>query len=231
VARARARLVTMKASWQGSIRSCGAAALAVLLIAGTVSAQARGPGQGPGQGAGPDRPPGPGAGPFAGAGRGGPGAMLEDSLSGPGPIELLLGRRDALGLSEAQVRDLERIAASLRRQNAPLIRELLERRRQLQPLIGMRPRDMAPAQRALIARHAERARPIIQQVQRNNARAMNRVGQVLTVPQKQQLRTWLQQPELHDAAPGDQQRLRMRGPGGLDGAGGAGRPDDGATPP
>jgi hypothetical protein len=156
--------------------------------------------------------------------------MLEDSLSGPGPIELLLGRRDALGLSEAQVRDLEDIAASLRRQNAPLIRELLERRRQLQPLIGMRPRDMAPAQRALFARHAERARPIIQQVQRNNARAMNRVGQVLTVPQKQQLRTWLQQPELHNAAPGAQQRLRMRGPGGLDGAGGPGRPDDGASP-
>jgi Spy/CpxP family protein refolding chaperone len=223
----------MSASWQASIRSCGAAALAVLLIAGTASAQARGAGPGLGPGAGPGagqvRGFGPGAGPFAGDGRGGTGAMLEDSLSGPGPIELLLGRRDALGLSEAQVRDLEDIAESLRRQNAPLIRALLERRRQLQPLIGMRPRDMAPAQRALFARHAERARPIMQQVQRNNARAMNRVGQVLTAPQKQQLRTWLQQSGMDRAAPGAQQRLRKRGPGGLDGAGGAGRPD-GASP-
>jgi hypothetical protein len=205
----------MSPSWRGSIRAGCAAALAVLLVAASASAQARGPAQGAGRG------PGPGA----RGGAAGP-ALLQDSLRGPGPIELLLGRRADLHLTEAQVSELERIAVWLRNQNAPLLDALLDSRRQMRPLIGMHPRDMAPAQRALFARQAERARPLIQQLQRNNARAMNRVGQVLTGPQRRQLRLWLQQSAIRDTPPGDQQRLRLRGPGGANGTDGSEPPGD-----
>jgi hypothetical protein len=179
-----------------ALRALALATLALVVVTASVSAQARGPVQGAGQGRGP----GPGAGQDARGGVVPP--FLRDSLPGAGPIGLLLDRRDSLGLSEAQVRALQDIAATLHQQNAPLIEALLESRRQLQPLLGMRPRDMAPAQRAHFARHAERARPVMQQVQRNNARAMNRVGQVLTAPQKRQLRLWLQQGEVPGARPG-----------------------------
>jgi hypothetical protein len=74
-------------------------------------------------------------------------ALLLDSLPDQGPIELLLARRDSLQLSPSQVDALERIAAALRQRNAPLIRQLMVTRRELQPLIGMHPRDMTPAQR------------------------------------------------------------------------------------
>lgn len=142
----------------------------VLALASPAMGQGRGPGGG--RGAGP--------------------ALLRDSLPQGGPIDLLLVRRDTFGLTAAQVRRLETVQAELRRQNAPLIRDLLELRREVQPLIGKHPRTMSGAERAQFAQHAARARPLLQQVRENNVRAMARVGGVLTPAQKAQVRGWLQ---------------------------------------
>jgi hypothetical protein len=194
------------------LRAIVAAALAGTLLAataGAAAAQARGQGagQGPGQ-----RGQGP--------------ALLLDSLPDAGPIELLLARADSLHLSPPQVRALQQIAAALRQRNAPLVARLVETRRELQPLIGLHPREMTPAQRQHFAQHAGRARPVMQQVRRNNVQAMARVGAVLTPEQKVQVRIWLLESGMVDALPPGpppgplRQRLRGGGNGGAGGNGG-----------
>ena len=155
----------------------GVMLLASLVLAGTAAAQGQGQGQGRGRGPG-------GAGP----------SLLRDTLPGRGPIELLLARRDSIPLTPDQVRALEQLDRSLQQQNAPHVRALVELRREIQPLIGMHPRDMTTDQRAQFAKQAERARPLMAQVQQNNQRAMERVGELLTPEQKQRLRGWLQGP-------------------------------------
>ncbi|NJD09045.1 MAG: hypothetical protein FIB01_00920 [Gemmatimonadetes bacterium] len=151
-------------------------ALAVLADAGV--AQGRGQGQGLGPG---------------GRGMGGQGpALLRDSLPGRGPIQLLLAQRDSVALTPAQVKQLQQLDSELQQQNAPLVQSMLELRRELQPLIGMRPRDMTAAQREQFAKQAARARPIMQQVQENNRRAMERVSTLLTAAQKRWVRDRLQ---------------------------------------
>jgi len=165
--------------WGHALRACAVATLALLLLAGGTTAQGQGQGQGQGRGRGP------------GPGGQGP-ALLRDTLPGRGPIELLLARRDSLDLSAAQVTRLQQLDAALQEQNGPLVRSMLELRREVQSLVGLHPRDMSPAQRALFAKQAQRARPIMQQVQENNRRAMERVSELLTPDQKRQVREWLQ---------------------------------------
>lgn len=155
------------------------------------------------------------AGPAAGQGRGpgggrgaGP-ALLRDSLPQAGPIDLLLARRDTFGLTAAQVRRLETVQAELRAQNAPLIHDLIALRREVQPLIGRHPRDLSSSERELFARHAARARPLLQQVQQNNVRAMARVSDVLTPTQKREVRVWLEGSGLlEQGQPGQRRRNR-----------------------
>jgi hypothetical protein len=130
---------------------------------------------------------------------GGP-ALLRDSLPGRGPIELLLAGRDSLGLTRSQLTQLERINAELQEQNAPHVRSMLELRRELQPLIGMHPRDMSPAQRAQFQKQAGRARPIMQQMHESNRRAMERVSELLTSEQKRRVREWLEGSRVAGAA-------------------------------
>jgi len=159
--------------------------LALLALADTGAAQAGGQGRGRGTGQG------------QGPGGQGP-AFLRDSLPGRGPIELLLVQRDSLALTAAQVKQLEQLDAELQQQNAPLVQSMLELRHQVQSLIGMHPRDMTPAQRQQFAQQAERARPIMQQLQDNNRRAMERVSELLTPEQKRRLRLRLQEGRLPD---------------------------------
>jgi hypothetical protein len=152
--------------------------LGLLVLAEPGAAQGRGLGQGRGPG---------------GQGQGGQGpALLRDSLPGRGPIELLLAQRDSLALTAAQVKQLQQLDSALQQQNAPLVRGMLELRRQVQPLIGLHPRNMTAAQREQFAKQATRARPIMQQVQENNRRAMERVSELLTPDQKRRLRERLQ---------------------------------------
>jgi hypothetical protein len=196
------------------LRGLAAAALAATLLAATADAAAaqasrQRTDQGPGQ-----RGPGP--------------AILLDSLPDAGPVELLLARADSLHLSPAQVRALQQIAAALRQRNAPLVAQLLDTRRELQPLIGLHPREMTPAQRQHFAQHAGRARPVMQQVRRNNVQAMARIGAVLTPEQKVQVRIWLLESGMVDALPPGgpppgRLRQRLRGGGG-NGGGEAPRP-------
>jgi hypothetical protein len=161
-----------KTRWSLVVRACALVGAALLLFADAGAAQG---GQGRGR-----APGGPGP------------ALLRDSLPAGGPIELLLARRDSLQLTAAQVRELDRLGAELQRQNAPHVERMLELRRELQPLVGMHPRDMSEAQRAQFQRRAAHARPLMERVQENNRRAMERVSEVLTPEQKQRVRTWLQ---------------------------------------
>jgi len=154
--------------------------LALLVLADAGAAQGRGQGQGRGRGPGGQGPGGQGP------------ALLRDTLPGRGPIELLLAQRDSLGLTSSQVKQLQQLDTELQQQNAPLVRGMLELRREVQPLVGMHPRDMTPAQREQFAKQAARARPIMQQVQENNRRAMARVSELLTPEQKRRLRERLQ---------------------------------------
>jgi hypothetical protein len=157
------------------IRIVAALAVALLVIANGAAAQGRGRGA---QGAGPGRQGGP--------------ALLRDSLPQRGPIELLLARRDSLGFTAAQVAELQRLNAALQKQNEPLVRGVVAVRRELQPFIGMHPRDMTPTQRVEFRKQAERARPLLQQIHDNNRRAMESVGQLLSAQQKRRMRMWLE---------------------------------------
>jgi hypothetical protein len=172
---------------------CGAVAVLLAFVLTAVPAAAQGPGRGPG--------PIPGQGPV----------RLQDGAPGRGPVELLLERRGPLALSDVQVAELEAIAAGLRQRNEPLIRELLARRQELRALQGLRPRNMTQGQRELLARHAARARPLMEQVRRNNHRAMEQVGAVLTPAQRVEVRAWLVESGLVPyRSPAEQQRLRLR---------------------
>jgi Spy/CpxP family protein refolding chaperone len=153
------------------LRACVPAVVALLVLVDGVPAQGRGQGRGRGPG---------GQGP----------ALLRDTLPGRGPIGLLLARRDSLGLTAPQVKQLQQLDSVLQQQNSALVRDMLELRREVQP--RLHPRDMTPAQREQFAQQAARARPIMQRVQENNRRAMERVSELLTPEQKRRLREWLQ---------------------------------------
>lgn len=150
----------------------GLFAVALLVLVDGAAAQGgRGPGQGRGLGPGGQGP-----------------ALLRDSLPGAGPIQLLLAQRDSMQLTAAQVTQLRQMDEALRQQNAPLVRTMLELRREVQDLVGIHPRNMTAAQREQFVRQAARARPIMEQVQQNNRRAMERVSELLTAEQKRRLR-------------------------------------------
>jgi hypothetical protein len=213
--------------WKALVRRLGIALLALVIAAGSASAQGRGQGRGPGRGpgAGPRQesaPPAvrPDSRPLSGARAGTGPALLADSLPGTDAIGLLLLRRDSLQLTPSQVDALEQISTSLQLRNAPLVGALLEIRRELQPLIGRHPRDMSSAERQRFAREAERARPLMARLQQNNVAAMAEVGDVLTAPQKLAVRRWLQDSGMLEgggrgAATGEPLRLRnRRGSGG-----------------
>jgi hypothetical protein len=193
--------------WPGLVRRLALVGLLSLAGAGGLAAQGAGWGRGAG-----------GAGPGAG--------FLRDSLSATGPVELLLAHSDSIGLSQEQVRTLETIAGRLREENAPLIQALLDARAELQPLIGRHPRQMSQAERAELARQSERARPLMHEINRNTARAMVRVGAVLTAEQRRQVRQWLERSGVAGtdppgAGPGEPQRQRNRWRGGQGGGGSA----------
>ena len=175
----------MANNWWRWARGIALSALVLLVVADTGLAQ------GGGQRRSMGSRPGTGGGP----------ALLRDSLPVRGPIELLLARRDSLALTRAQVAQLEQLDAELRRENAPHVRNMLELRREVRPLIGVHPRDMTPAQREQFQKQAERARPIMQQVHENNRRAMERVSELLNTEQKRRVREWLQGSRLLDQPP------------------------------
>jgi Spy/CpxP family protein refolding chaperone len=144
-------------------------------------------------------------------GAGGP-FLLADSPPPHSPVGLLLARRAELQLTAAQVERLSGIERELERRNEPLVREVLELRREVRRGATSRPRDMSPDERALLRSQVERARPLLRQVQANNRQAMRQVGRVLTPQQRSLVREWV-------GPPGPAERRQGRGPGAGGGQG------------
>jgi hypothetical protein len=101
----------------------------------------------------------------------------------PRPLELLIDHRDELALTAVQLERLDRIRTRLTRANEPLVRRMLNLRRQWQQL-----RFVASPDRARLARIRTAAEPVHARLQANNRTAMQAVNRLLTGPQRQRLR-------------------------------------------
>ena len=113
-----------------------------------------------------------------------------DSLRSP--FSRLLERRDELRLTDAQVTQIEAIAARVEEQNQPLheqMRTILE----AAGLAGINPRDMTPEQRETFRALRDEIRPIREQVRENHQAAMEEVKSVLTAEQQAMVEQWRQE--------------------------------------
>jgi hypothetical protein len=104
----------------------------------------------------------------------------------PGPVATLIGLRQELSLTDAQIAQLEIIDARMEQQNRPFVTRMSELRRRLRSL-GDRD-TMTPQERELRDRYMEEARPLMRSIEQNNRTAMEQVGEVLTEPQKVEIR-------------------------------------------
>lgn len=123
-----------------------------------------------------------------------------------GPVEMLLRRSERLGLSEAQVARLEEIGRRMEETNRPLVARLLEMRRGLRADFRHDPDEMDPAERAEYRRRLEAARPLMREIRENNRAAMREVGEVLTPPQKDEVRRMLRDRHDEKKGHGDERR-------------------------
>jgi hypothetical protein len=127
--------------------------------------------------------------------------------AGPSPLEWLLTERERVGLTPAQVERLQEVHRALARRNDPLLDRMVmlraewQRERLAMQRAGLR--DETPRLRQI----RSRVEPVFEQIQRNNQAAMQRVNQLLTPPQRQRLRTMLQQ----RAGPGGADGVRLPG--------------------
>ncbi|HEU0012204.1 MAG TPA: hypothetical protein VFQ45_00900 [Longimicrobium sp.] len=134
-----------------------------------------------------------GTGPMMGMGMmgGGPGAP---------PVYGLIGARERLALTSAQVTALDSIGAAVERENRELRRQLEDR--------GFRP-GSRPTQAQM-----EAARPVLERMQENNRRAMEAVGELLSQEQRQGACAVQQEARESRAGRRDEGRGRMSGRGG-----------------
>jgi hypothetical protein len=101
----------------------------------------------------------------------------------PDPVPFLIGLREELRLSDAQVEHLRQIESDAARLNRPLVSRMGELRTQIRAL---GPRDkLEPEQLTQFDAHVAEARQAMEQIQANNWAAMRRVGDVLTERQKE----------------------------------------------
>lgn len=110
-----------------------------------------------------------------------------------GPVEMLLRDRAELGLSEDQVQRLQVVKRQMEEKNRPMVTELLRIRREVDFPQRTRPEEMTPAQREAFQRHIEQARPLLDQIHRNNREAMKSVGDILTAEQKAKIRVKIEE--------------------------------------
>lgn len=90
----------------------------------------------------------------------------------PPPVFALIGQREKLGLTSAQVTALDSIGVHIDRANAPLMSRL----RELRGEYGGRRNAPRP--------DSEELQPTLEQLRRNNQQAMEGVRNVLTAPQR-----------------------------------------------
>ncbi len=155
--------------------------------------------------------------------------FLTDTLAPGDPIGILLERAAELRLTPEQVTRLQGIQRQLHAANDTLVVQLVALRHQVWGQGAVHPRDMTPEQRAAFRAAAQRARPLMDSIARNNVQAMEEVGRALSSEQKEQVRAWLGE----QRSPG--QRLKASpgargrpGPGPRPGRGVAGRGPRGA---
>ncbi len=135
--------------------------------------------------------------------------FLADTLPPGDPIEILLARAAELRLTTEQVTRLKTIQRQLHLANDSLVAQLVAIRHGVWGGGAVHPRDMTPEQRTAFRAAAQRARPLMRSIARNNVQAMQEVGSALTPEQKAQVRAWLgEQPGV-----GTQLRRGRGGPG------------------
>jgi hypothetical protein len=106
----------------------------------------------------------------AAAPAGPPRSLITPTMLQPPPIYALLGHRERLELTSAQINGLDSIAVQLKEENDELIDELAERS------------DLARDQTALIV--SEEGQPILEEIRDNNREASEAVGRLLTSTQQ-----------------------------------------------
>ncbi len=134
-----------------------------------------------------------GAPPALAAQRSAPPPAEEVRAAPGGPVDLLLLRRDRIGLRAGQVARLQEIRRRAEERNGPLVARLLEMRRAVRAEFPGAPRDLASARRAEYRRRVEAARPLLREIRENNRAAMREVGRVLTARQKEEVRRMLRE--------------------------------------
>lgn len=110
-----------------------------------------------------------------------------------GPVEMLLRERERLGLDAQQVARLEEIDRRMQERNGPVVARLVEMRRQLRAEFPGPFEEMAPEQREQFRRRLREAHPLLKEIRQNNDAAMREVGELLTPPQKEQVRELLRE--------------------------------------
>ncbi len=151
--------------------------------------------------------------------------LLTDTLPPGDPIQILLARAAELKLGAEQVTRLEGIQRRLHAANDSLVQRLVALRHEVHSGGAVHPRDMTPEQRSAFRSAAQRARPLMQSISRNNVAAMDEVGAVLTSAQKALVRGWLGEPRTPGTGPqyrGGRGPSGGRGPGAGRGPGGRG---------
>lgn len=126
-------------------------------------------------------------------GHDGPGQEFRRGGPRDGPVAKLLRHQADLGLSDDQVRQLQEIDRKMDEQNRPYVAQLLRIRKDMNVRPGVRPEDMTDAERAEFQSHMQEARPLWEQIRKNNRAAMHQVGNVLDTRQKAALREMLEQ--------------------------------------
>jgi hypothetical protein len=89
----------------------------------------------------------------------------------PPPVYALLGYREDIGLSSEQVTALDSVAEAVRRENAPLVREIRERN------------PARAEQRGIIVVDSV-SQPALDSLRENNREAVEAVGEILTAEQR-----------------------------------------------
>ena len=128
-----------------------------------------------------------------------------------GAVPKLLRHRADLGLTDDQVRQLQEIDRTMQDRNRPYVEQLLRIRHEMQVRPGVEPRDMTESERKEFQSHVEQARPLWEQISKNNHAAMREVGDVLNAEQKAQLREMLRKPREKNGSPGPERSQSGRG--------------------
>jgi hypothetical protein len=131
-----------------------------------------------------------------------------------GPVAKLLRHHTDLGLTDDQVRQLREIDRKMDEQNRPFVAQLLRIRKDMNVRPGVRPEDMTDAEREEFQSHMAAARPLWEQIRKNNRAAMHEVGNVLDAKQKAALRELLekqQNPRERNGSPGPERSHSRRG--------------------